>query len=202
MFLCAALISCVDYFRKRSDCEVAATRELLRLPVDLSTPGSFSGQFEQLFEFPCKQMIRFETDTAFASFEEVADAMKGLAGKVVVADERGTSVFDAPLTSDCVVAGWDAKGAEVYWPALRFSPFPRGHCRLAVEITEPAPAFAGTSCFLSVRYELCGLEHLVARFVGAVSLVCGLIAAAIMLSVAYVMRRSKTESTALNVSIQ
>lgn len=195
IFLCAALCLAVfaslGYRKTKPISDAASVAEPIRLQVDFSKPGEYTGTFHQTCGFACTEMLRIETDTAFASVEQARGAMEGIAGTVQITDAGGTSVYERQFTSKDFLS-IPADGANNgFYPRLRFGPFKTGTYNFQLTVTQGAPALAGVGQALVARNILCGVEFMWLIPVALGSLLCFVIASIILLAIILVTRRER-----------
>ncbi len=195
VFFCAALYlaihSFVIYREATRISESARIAEPIRLDVDFSKPGEYSGSFHHTCGFACARMLRIETDTAFASVEKARGAMDGIAGTVQITDDSGTSVYERQFTSKDFPPFPDYGANNGFFPSLRIDWFKTGTYNFRLTVTEGAPALAGVGQALVARYILCSVEFMLPALLGLGSLLCFVIASIVLLAIIIVTRRER-----------
>ena len=88
-----------EYQKMRRISESARVAEPIRLQVDFSRPGEYSGKFEQTCSFSCTETLRIETDAPFPLPEQALNAMEGVIGSIQITDAAGTCVYEREFTS-------------------------------------------------------------------------------------------------------
>jgi len=195
VFFCVAVYLAIHFFviyrEAKRISESARIAEPIRLQVDFSKPGEYTGTFHHTCSWACGRRLRIETDTAFASVEKARGAMEGIAGTVRMTDDDGTSVYERQFTSKDF-SPTPADGANNgFYPSLQIRWFKTGTYNFRLTVTEGAPALSGVGQALVARYILCGVEFMWLIPVALGSLLCFVIASIILLAIILVTRRER-----------
>jgi len=131
--------------------------------LDLSQPGAKTVPFQQTCSISHGEGLyvdwRFIEETTL----DVRDQFAGLKGTCTIKDSDGQEVETVPFHTESVQY-W---GGETLLAEL--STFPEGHYTATIQINSGAPAFANQEQTLYARYQLCGLEKIMAFVAGAIS---------------------------------
>jgi len=177
--------------RRRAD--KARTAELMRLKVDLSKPGVYSGTFNHDFEAAHGNYVQIVTNVPSASYEQAEAIVEGLVGHLAVTgfDQQGGYEQEfGPKDYDCMRAD-DGRWA----PVVRFHCSTAGNYRLKFTVGKGAPKLAGIPQALVVRYEICGLEYLVANLACLLGIAGCTVAGVIILLIVIVTMKKRHSST-------
>jgi hypothetical protein len=161
---------------RQTNPERLARAEPIRLPVDLSVRGTYAGSMHCISGAPHGLWLVLESQPPFEAEAEAQDALSGLNAVLFserAGEERHELTFDG---QDLVRPGMAEPGEP--WPAFSVAPPPRGEYAVTLEVVDPAPGMAGRRQELVARYQLCGLEGLVAKMTWGVAAVWLVIAAA------------------------
>jgi len=168
----------------------------VQLPVDLSTPGVFSGKFENSHNHICKRFLRIETDPPFASSAEALNSLHGMAGTLRIADPDGSAVCETALKAENFGESDLPDDVQRHAPAWRIPVMREGTYTLTLEVTAGAPALAGRRQVLVGHYGICGMEAtgvILPMFGGAVCLLVAVIIALVVVVVTVEIRfRNRT----------
>jgi hypothetical protein len=178
--------------RRRAD--AAQSAEPIRIEVDLSQPGTYSGEFVHSFLGAHDEALRIQTEPTFATTEEARASVAGLKGRVTFTTLEGVVAHERELNPEWCGSSWVTHGNAV--PAFSFYGLDKGTYRMTLIVEEGAPALAGVPQTLVARYELCGLEYLPAEICVWASIACFLIAGVIVVSIVAVILLRKVEKVA------
>jgi len=150
--------------------------EPIRIQVDLSKPGNYTGKFIQTCHIAHGLCLYVETQQKSASEDEALELVKGIKGSFAIIDSNGNNVLTGNFNDSHFATGrrsfstydlndldysvrCDCPVKNVPFLSL-FSSFCDGTYTFKLAIYDGAPALANTNHMLVARYSLCGLEIL------------------------------------------
>ncbi len=150
---------------------LAETTEPLRMSVDLSTIGTYTGRLDQVTSHTCKQSLALEADLDKSSEESVRKALDGLKGRLIVKASGNQPILDTYVDADTIQLALDSTTNVLWNMGFQVRPFRRAAYTVDLVVTEPAPAMRDKPQFLVSRYLLCGLEQLQVTFTGGIAFI-------------------------------
>ncbi|HUW57019.1 MAG TPA: hypothetical protein VMZ92_10315 [Planctomycetota bacterium] len=169
--------------------------ELVRMPVDLSRPGTYEGTLEHRFNVPHQDPIILIVETPGSEFADTDNVLHGLKTEMRVRAPVGGELEPIELTGGDFVHGPTLVRRRAF---LRIGLEELGTYRFALEVTTGAPALAGHKQELVARYNVCRLEVLLGRLLEALAIACWIIAGIILLVLRHFhknRRRALADST-------
>jgi hypothetical protein len=139
--------------------------EPIRMKVDLSQPGVYTGKFVQTFTGSHGQCLHLELDETFSSEKEMSELLRGFKCSVSITDEDANAVLDQDF-SDTDFVFWGMYGGPKV-PQLRLWRTALGEYDLKLLVIEGAPGLAGRRQVLVGRYLMCGMELMPVFVMGA-----------------------------------
>ena len=150
---------------------LAETAEPLRMSVDLSTIGTYTGRLDQVTSHTCKQSLALEADLDKSTEETVSKALAGLKGRLVVKTTGNMPVLDTYVDEDTIQTALDSTTNVLWTMGFQVRPFRRDAYTVDWVVTEPATAMRGKPQFIVSRYILCGIEQLQVTVVGGIAFI-------------------------------
>lgn len=130
------------------------TAEPVRMKVDLSKPGTFTGQFHQTCDSAHGQYLYIEPGSNAAS-ENLFVLLQSADATILITDVGGDEILKTGL--DLYADG--VGNIAVDDPLVGyFCPFPKGEYTLTLTVQKGAGVSAASHLSLVGRYALCGLE--------------------------------------------
>ena len=170
-----------------TDLQAWSHAEPVRLKVDLSRPGAWSGSFRQICPNPHEMKLLIVSTPPPASLESSCEVMKGLALHYEMRDEEGGIVTGGEVSPDQM--DWWTWPGETGCPTIDVRPFRRGTYAFTLTVKNPAPAMAGHSQVVVARYGICGLEGLPGTIGMVIAIVCFSVASLIGICLYRSLRR-------------
>ncbi len=164
--------------------------------VDLSKPGSTTVPFLQTCDVSHGEALFIHLEPGVDSDEDLDELFDGLSATIVISDSDGMKIEDVKIDRSTF---WRFDGAEDF-VLTRFTPFQKGEYVATLRVDSGATKLANHEQLIYAKYELCGLEHMAAVVLGAVSVgagLVGLIASAFVVPVVVrhgVWRANQTEN--------
>jgi flagellar basal body-associated protein FliL len=145
------------------------TFEPVRIEVDLSKPGTYTGNFHQTYQGSHNEILYIETPDLKVEAEDPNVMLCGLKGKISILDTAQKEVESLDLAKmEIVYLPTETESVAFGW---EFWPFPVGEYTIDIHIEEGCSLFQGQKQFLVARYSFCGLEYSVVY----ISIIFGLI---------------------------
>jgi hypothetical protein len=177
----------------RHQADAARVAEPIRLNVDLSKPGTYSGELRHTFTFACADYFQIVPESPFASREEAESSLKGLVAHYSLIGPHGGVVHER----DCEPTGFRA--AEVkgnrWVPSLGRDHFgcEKGVYTLKFTVEHGASKLAGIPHVLVARYAICGIEYLPSHFLQLLG-IAGCVIGGFFAVAVVVIRRKRASS--------
>ena len=150
---------------------LAAATEPLRMSVDLSTIGTYTGRLDQVTSHTCKQTLALEADFDRTSEESVTDRLAGLKGRLIIRTSGNQPVLDTHFDADTIFPTFDSTTNVLWNMGFRLTPFRRDAYEVELHVSEHAPAMKGKPQFIVSRYILCGIEQLQVTVAGGIAFI-------------------------------
>jgi len=150
---------------------LAETAEPLRMSVDLSRIGTYTGRLDQVTSHTCKQSLVLEADLDKSSEESVGKALDGLKGRLIIKTPDNQPVLDTYIDADTIQPALDSTTNVLWTMGFQVRPFRRAAYTVDLIVTEPAAAMRGKPQFIVSRYILCGIEQLQVTVVGGIAFI-------------------------------
>lgn len=194
VILCFGANFFVDSVKLRREADEARIAEPIRLQVDLSKPGVYSGKLHQTFVNAHGNYLHIMLDRPLASRDEAAAIVAGLRGSLSIADMNGTVVCEDRFDASRIY-GVPLVDREHWVPAIEFGHFAKGDYMLKIVIVEGAPRLSGVPHAIVGHYALCGMEYVVSTIAIWLGIACCMVAGVIFLFIVIVSRRKAATGT-------
>ena len=181
LFLAVAALTWSHKERRAVDAALVA--EPVRLKVDLSKPGQFSGEFRQTFRAACSGYLEIVPEPLPSSEKAALSLLKGLRGRLTIVRSDGRVVHECGIREEDFIAILDGYAHWVPRECDDFS-FEEGIYQIKVVVDHGAPALAGVPHSLVGQYVLCGMENMPAEILYLIGIASCVIAGLILLPVA------------------
>ena len=153
----------------------AIDAEPIRMKIDISKPGVYSGDFKQSFSGGHSEYVYIESPIKTAVLE-------GLKGSLQVLNPQEEIVIDIDISENLETYYIPQSVAD--YPGWGFWPFEKGEYKLVLTVVEPVTAFENVEQYLVARYGMCGLETLsvyILNGIGGVLLFVGLVISIVLI---------------------
>lgn len=175
--------------------------EAIRIPVDLSATGKYTGTFRQKYIATHGKQFRIEVNPPFTSDREMCEAVKGLSGELYIkgqspdVKEIWPLVLGGAENDDSPGCRW-SDDMEPFTPYLFVEAFDTKYepCDFGLRVFESATAFKGRKQQLVVKNVLCRTESL-SMYMGAAFIIAGILGIAIAVIMIYVIIRKSWKSS-------
>jgi len=182
---------CWQLCKKCVDAQVTA---LAVFPDAFGATGTFQADFSPKYDFTCKEVLHVESGLPCRSYEDIGAILAGLRAVFVIEDVRGVVVLDENLTEESFRLTWTMPGADTFPPTFPFRPVRPGDYQIRLTVHEPAASLVNIPHRVVARYELCGVEHLAAIYLGSIAFVALLVSVSLVISVVVVTKRRQSRN--------
>jgi Ca2+/Na+ antiporter len=191
IFVCAGVFFLIESYKYVRQVHQWDGDESIRLQVDLSKPGSYSGEFVKTCNTSLGEYLYVETRQEFASKDEALELVKGIKGTISVTDSSGESVVDYDFTDTDFVE--QRIVSECLAPGLRIrGVLSKGKYALNLTVVQPSPALSNVNHALVGRNLFCGCIFIPAAIGILAGIVCiGVSIILIIVVVILVVKRRK-----------
>lgn len=146
----------------RRQADKARTTELVRMKVDLSKPNTYSAKFTHYIECAHGFQLELQTDKDLRSPEDVRAMLQGVHGRLTTTRLADGQSGDQDVDVSCFEC---RRIDDTHWvPVIPFHRSTEGDYEVRLSIDRGAQQLVGVPQVLVVRYEICGMEYLVAQF--------------------------------------
>jgi hypothetical protein len=141
----------------RTKADAAKVAEPIRLAVDLSKPGVYTGRLHHTFVNAHSNYLEIVTDSPLVSPENAQSIVEGLTGQLTIRAPQGAVVTESTFGPEfrCIQLDSD------HWtPIIDFGHFAEGDYDLDFTVNTGAAQLVGVRHSLVGRYRLCGMEYM------------------------------------------
>jgi len=144
----------------RSRADAARVAEPIRLAVDFSKPGTYTGKLNHTFCNACSDYLEIITESPLTSRESAMEIAEGLKGHLTIAEPQGTVITEQSFGPKF---GCTQVASDRWVPIIDFGHFPEGVYNLNITVDAGVPRLTGIPHSLVGRYQLCGIEYIPAE---------------------------------------
>ena len=163
----------------------AIDAEPIRIKVDVSKPGVYSGDFTQTFSSSHNEYVYIENPMKEINLES-------LRGTLEIKNLQGENVIEFNF-SDTSLPDYVPPTKDEYL-VRSFRPFAKGKYKLILTVDEPVKELENTEQYLVARYGMCGLETLsvyILNGIGAILLTTGSVISIVLIRKQFFTNRTK-----------
>jgi hypothetical protein len=143
------------------------------LPGDLSRVGVYRGEYRKTFGANHGDYMRLEVRPPFQTRDEVAKALVGFSGRIVVTGEAEESVQDEKVDAETLEA---REGSDLLLANIRLATREVATYDVEFHVMQPAQGMREKAQCLVGRYLFCGLEFCPAMLLKAMGVGCWIVA--------------------------
>ena len=157
----------------RMRAEAAERAVPMCLPIDLSRPGVYRGQYRKAFAANHGDFLLLEIQPAFQTQEERNVALTGLAARIVLTDEAGQQIQDDKIEAKTIE---QRESPDWNRGTIGLRVGKTGTYNVAFHVIQPAERMSGRAQCLLGQYLFCGMEFMPAMLLKAVGVGCWIVA--------------------------